>query len=457
MQPRADPGVGAAIVASVTAFADQLRAIGVSVPIGAVVDAVAALGQVDLGHRSEVKTALAATLVKNTSDDGAFGMAFESWFAPPRGGDSRGRLRLDDSDRSLRDELTQAAARRLSSSDELADLARRAVERWGGVATSTGSERYHMQRVLRALDLSAVAQAALHFARPEGERRDAIEEYVTRHEIRQTLSTFRRLVNDAIRVLRQDATVESEQVGQIDFLGTSNRELAAMRAAVRPLARRLATRLARQRHRQRHGRIDMRKTIRGSLSSGGVPLEPRYRRRLRTKPELWVLCDISGSMAEFARFTFILVTALHQELSRLRTFVFVDDAEEISEIWDRDHEPDMFAVLTRAFAGDLHRHSNYGTAMDGFARRYGSQLTRRVTLLITGDARTHHLDAGAERLGELGRRCRQVWFLNPEPRHHWDQGDSAATTLAVACTGMSEVRNLDQLAAWIDELMMGRL
>jgi uncharacterized protein with von Willebrand factor type A (vWA) domain len=200
----------------------------------------------------------------------------------------------------------------------------------------------------------------------------------------------------------------------------------------------------------------MRKTIRGSLSSGGVPLEPRYRRRLRTKPELWVLCDISGSMAEFARFTFILVTALHQELASLRTFVFVDDVEEISEILDSEHEPDMFAVLTRAFAGDLRRHSNYGNAMDEFARKYGPQLTRRVMLLITGDARTHHMDAGAERVAELAQRCRQLWFLNPEPRHHWDQGDSAATMLADACTGMSEVRNLNQLAAWIDHLMIDR-
>jgi uncharacterized protein with von Willebrand factor type A (vWA) domain len=454
MQPRADEGVGAAIVASVTAFADQLRATGMSVSLSAVLDAVAALGQVDLGHRSEVKTALAATLVKNASDEGPFGMAFEMWFSAPPGGDSLGRLRLDDSDSALRDHLVRAAARRLTSKDELADLARRAVERWGGVATSAGSERYNMQRVLRALDLSAVAQAALHFARPEGERRDVLEEYITRDDIEQTLSMFRRLVNDAIRVLRQDPMVECEQVGHIDFLGASNRELAAMRTVIRPLARRLATRMRRQRHQQRLGRVDMRKTIRGSLTSGGVPLEPRYRRRLRTKPELWVLCDISGSMAEFARFTFIFVAALHQELSSVRTFVFVDDVEEVSELLDRQHEPDMFAVLSRAFAGDLHRHSNYGTAMDGFARRYGPQLTRHVTLLITGDARTHHLDAGAETLAELAQRVRQLWFLNPEPRHHWDQGDSAATTLAVACKGMSEVRNLDQLAACIDQLMM---
>jgi uncharacterized protein with von Willebrand factor type A (vWA) domain len=348
----------------------------------------------------------------------------------------------------------QAAATGLTSNDELADLARRAVERWGGVATSARSERYHGQRVLRALDLSAVARAALHSARPGGERRDGLEEYLARDDIEQTLSRFRRLVNEAIRARRRDATVELERVRQIDFLGASNRELAAMRTVVRPLARRLATRMARQRHQQRPGRVDMRKTIRASLSSGGVPLEPRYRRRMRTKPELWVLCDISGSMAEFARFTFIFVTALHQELSSLRTFVFVDDVEEISELLDREYEPDMFAVLTRAFAGDFHRHSNYGTAMAGFARRYGSQLTRRVTLLITGDARTHYLDAGAATLAELAPRVRQLWFLNPEPRHHWDQGDSAATTLAVACRGMSEVRNLDQLAACIDELMM---
>ncbi len=453
MQRRPDAGVGAAIVTTVTAFADQLRAMGVSISISAVIDAVAALGQVDLGHRSEVKAALSATLVKRVNDESVFAMAFEMWFSAPPESDSRYHRRSADTDGSIRDQLVQAAASGAIGNEELADLARRAVERWAGVGTSAGSERYNLQRVLRALDLSAVARAVRHVARPEGERRGALEEHVSRNEIDQTLSVFRHLVHDAIRVLRRDATVGAEQMEQIDFLGASNRELAAMRAVVRPLARRLASRMARQRQQQRLGRVDVRKTIRGSLGSGGVPLDPRYRRRLRTRPELWLLCDISGSVAEFARFTFVFVAALHQELSSLRTFVFIDEVEEISDLLDRDHEPDMFTVLSRAFAGNLHRHSNYGAAMQGFANRYGPQLTRQVTLLITGDARTHYLDAGAETLAEMAQRVRQVWFLNPEPRRLWDQGDSAASTLAAVCKGMAEVRNLDQLAGCIDGLM----
>ena len=82
-----------------------------------------------------------------------------------------------------------------------------------------------------------------------------------------------------------------------------------------------------------------------------MPLEPAYRHRPRTRPELWVLCDVSGSMAEFSRFTLALVYALHEEFSGLRTFVFVDDVHEITDVLDRRlHDVDPYALLARASA-----------------------------------------------------------------------------------------------------------
>src|SRR5207249_110986 len=63
-------------------------------------------------------------------------------------------------------------------------------------------------------------------------------------------------------------------IEDVDFLGASPTELREMRNAIRPLARKLAARVAHRRRLRRHGRLDARRTIRRSLSAGGVPLEP---------------------------------------------------------------------------------------------------------------------------------------------------------------------------------------
>ena len=61
----------------------------------------------------------------------------------------------------------------------------------------------------------------------------------------------------------------------------------------------------------------MRRTLRRSMSSGGVPLDLALRRRHPHRPEILLLCDVSGSVARFAQFTFSLVHALHDELRLL--------------------------------------------------------------------------------------------------------------------------------------------
>ena len=76
-----------------------------------------------------------------------------------------------------------------------------------------------------------------------------------------------------------------------------------LQQAVYPLTRALAARLAQRRRRRHRGHLDFRKTVRASLSYGGVPAEPKFRNPHPSKPEIMVVADISGSVASFARFT----------------------------------------------------------------------------------------------------------------------------------------------------------
>src|SRR4029453_19208105 len=114
--------------------------------------------------------------------------------------------------------------------------------------------------------------------------------------------------------------------------------------------RRLAARIARRRTRP-GGTLDVRGTLPGSLAAGGVPLHPLFRGGQPHRGALWLLCDLSGSVAEFARFTIGLLTAVHDEVPRLRSFLFVDDIVEVTGLLAaRTHEGDPFALVAGAGA-----------------------------------------------------------------------------------------------------------
>jgi uncharacterized protein len=448
---------GDALVAVVLAFTDQLRTSGVDVPTSGVVDAMAALEQVDLASRGETRVALATTLVKRSEHLGAFDAAFERWFGPPMASWPTASAVGDELDDAIEDDdIRRRLAQALASGDvdALPALAAQAVRRWAGFGVAAGTERYRLQRLLRGLDLSTIRQDALRRGRAAG-RRTALDERLAQADVEALLDRFRQMLTAEVHAGSADRWAPTTpSPDEVDFLRASTGELRDMRAAVRPLARRLAAKVAHQQRRSRGGRLDMRRTLRGSLQSGGVPLDPAYRHRPRSRPELWVLCDVSGSMAEFSRFTLALVYALHEEFSGLRTFVFVDDVQEISDVLDRRlHDVDPYALLARASSSRARHRSDYGQVLRSFLDQYGRQLSPRATLVVTGDARSHHGDPGLHALREIQRRSRRVWFLNPEPRDRWDQGDSVASLYGLACDRMAEVRNLRQLGACVTELL----
>src|SRR5918994_6825658 len=212
-----DPGVGTALASTVLGFADHLRRMGVDVPTSGVLDAMAALAHVDLASRAELKVALETTLVKQADDIGAFELAFSRWFAfrsrPPfgSGGDTaaggadhpggkpappgKGDA---DGDRHECDGAAEASAirellaRALATGDvaALPELAARAVARWAGLETVSGSDRYHLQRLVRGLGLSAVAYDALRLERGDVGRRAAPGERLSRAHIQGLVPPF---------------------------------------------------------------------------------------------------------------------------------------------------------------------------------------------------------------------------------------------------------------------------
>jgi uncharacterized protein with von Willebrand factor type A (vWA) domain len=343
----------------------------------------------------------------------------------------------------------------LGDEDALIALAEDAVARYSGIETQEGSERYFVYRVMRALDLSNLLIAVMARQRAEHPDSSAFELRQLRDDVQLRIDRLRRLLVAAVRSRLAEGFVDRvhhvavpRRVEDIDFLDASTMELRELRVAVRPLARKLASRVGRQRRRHRHGSLDVRRTIRRSLDAGGIPLDPAWRRARRTKPEVVMLCDISGSVAEFAHFTLMLLHAMRAELAALRAFVFVDGVAEVTRVIEQAEvtlDPGLLVGVPGVIVGD--GHSDYGRALRGFVERYDSAVGAGTTVLVTGDARTNLRGSGVESLRVIGHRCRRLYWFNPEPAAGWADPDSALAEYRELCDGVFEVRNLAQLSA----------
>ena len=435
---------------SVIGFAAALRRAGVPVSVGEYMDAVRGVSLTDLLDRDSVRTSLCATLVKRKEHLVVFEAIFAEWFRaaqheiegawPPAIPVVSGRDPMANLPDALR-EGNRAALRA---------AAVMAVWQFGGLdREQPSSVRHHLYRVLRQVDLTRMLQEAMAGAGPD-DRDD-------RQRLREHVAEFRRMLSEEVEALRarrmgdeESCPPGSPDVDDVDFIGASPAQLAAMRDAVRPLVRRLATRLARRRQLQRKGRVDVRRTARRSLSSGGVPIDPAFRRPLIHHPDLFVLCDLSGSVAEFAKFTITLLHALSRELPRTRLFVFVDGLDEVTGlVRDLPATLDVSHLLATTEAVGTDGHSDYGAALARFWTRYGREVTSTSAVIIAGDGRTNYRDPGTASLRLIHERARRLYWLNPEPQRYWGTTDSRVDEYRNHCDQLVEVRNLRQLSDFV--------
>jgi len=223
---------------------------------------------------------------------------------------------------------------------------------------------------------------------------------------------------------------------------------------VTPLARLLASRLAARRKRSRAGSIDLRRTLRKSMSTGGVPIDLVQRKPRRARPELVVLCDVSGSVAGFSHFTLLLVHALREQFSRVRIFAFIDSTDEVTRFFDSgsDLGAAMAAIMAESNLITYDGHSDYGNAFETFDDKYAQSVTSRTSVLVLGDARTNYRDPKVAALAHTVSVAKHAYWLNPEPKGQWGSGDSATRAYAEVIS-MYECRTAQQLSDIVSRLL----
>lgn len=479
--------LGGGMLDSLAGFVGELRTAGIPVSLTENLDAMEALLHVPMDDREAFKYALAATMVKNEAHWKSFETIFEVYFSfrgseyqlAGEPGDGEGNDALvaglmgnrpgegGHSDSMTAEQLAAMLYKALMEGNEamLRAIARAAVSRYAGMEPGRPvGGTYYLYRTLRQLDLDALLDKMMEAdnAGRDGSEPSDLEERLAREEYEARLNKLRREVEAEIRrrlVADRGAEAVAKSVRKplpedIDFMHANREELIALRRAIGPLTRRLAVRLARKRRHGRRGALDFRSTVRHSLSYGGVPADPQFRDPRPAKPEIMVVADISGSVASFARFTLQLVYAISSQFSRVRSFVFIDGIDEVTDYFKAtdDIGEAIHRINTEADVIWVDGHSDYGHAFESFWDRWGRDITTKTTVLFLGDARNNYHASQSWVLGEVTKKARHVFWLNPEPRSYWDTGDSIASQYGVHCEGSYECRNLKQLERFVEQL-----
>ncbi|MCU1368412.1 MAG: hypothetical protein JWL72_3985 [Ilumatobacteraceae bacterium] len=470
-------------------FVTELRNAGIPVSLTENLDAMEAVQHIPIEDREAFKYALAATMVKNNSHWRAFETVFEVYFSL-RGPEYKlvdGDSDIDEMWREMQEQAQQADGKAaggggmdsltpeemmnllmqaLKNGDQgmMRALAKQAVQRFAGMEPGRPvGGTYYLYRTLRNLDLEGMQDKLMEASRQEvGGELTPLEERLEKDEFDSRIEQFKKEIEAEIRrrlVADRGAeamakTLRKPLPEDVEFMHASRDEMQALKKSLYPLTRKLAARLTRKRRHGRKGPLDFRNTVRHSLSTGGVPIDPKFKYPRPSKPELVVIADISGSVAAFARFTLMLVYALQGQFSKVRSFVFIDGIDEVTDYFKNteDIQEAIHRVNTEADVVWVDGHSDYGHAFEVFWDKWGKEISPKTTVLLLGDARNNYHASQSWVIKSIRQKARHVYWLNPEPKSYWNTGDSIVGDYGSHTDGVFECRNLRQLESFVEKL-----
>ncbi len=436
------------------AFAEEMREEGVALGTSEILDAFEVLEHVPWGDQGDFKEALAATLAKSPEDRRVFELVFDRFFFRAAEAEAtRQRITEGTGDADQQTEINLdtlrqqiAAALRDGSEAAMRDLARLAIAAFGQ-GQGSGVLGVDVQRIRRALGLRAEPQPEL----PEDDPR---RHGIPRDQLRRFEQHLRRELERAL-IERTASLPPKRPLNELDRALPSGpiQDLAAVHRVVAQLKRRLATEGQELRGRKRHAHVDVRRTMRASLETGGVPITLKYRPRRPRRPEIFVLCDVSTSVTSASTFFLSVLHALHDTFRKLRSFVFIERISEVTDVFERerDFRAASEAISKDAGVADISGYTDYGRVWEEFLALIEDELHPRATVIVLGDARTNGRPPRDDVFAAITAKAGRTFWLNPEPRLYWNYGDSVIAAYERHCTAF-ECWRTDQLEEFVKVL-----
>ena len=449
------------IADQLVSFCDELREEGLAIGTAEILDSFAAVEHVPWSDRAQFREALAATLAKSQEDRHLFDRVFDRWFfraaeleaieregIDGEAGDGNQNIGEagDGGERIDVDELIEMIRQAIADGDEAAmrDLAQLAVAAFGRRGQGSGVVGVDVQRIRRSLGLAPGSSGA------DGAAEDV---EIDREGLRRFESHLRRELERKL-IERTGKLPPARPLADLDRALPTNptQDLAAVHRSVTMLKRRLAT-LGNEHRGRRRGRVvDVRRTMRASLETGGVPLTLRYRPKRPRRPEIYVLCDVSTSVTSASVFFLSVLHALHDSFRKLRSFVFIERISEVTETFERERDFRKISERISQDGGvaDISGYTDYGRVWLEFLEEISADLDPRSTVIVLGDARTNGRDPHAAAFARLTERAGRTFWLNPEPRLYWNYGDSVMAAYEPHTTEAFECWTTKHLEHFVD-------
>ena len=372
--------------AHVLGFIDRLRRDGVRLSIAESLDAVQALAVVGI-ERDGLREALATTLVKDERDRAGFDRRFEEWFP---------------------------------------------------LLPATGAPH---RRERRAAGGAPTVPHGGRGGAGEGDRGRRDEPQPDPTSGRPAVSAGRRSDRQRGPTIAPPSP-SAPSLSRRPIQQFSAHDVQEARELVERLGWQLRARLARRTRRARRGTLDIRRTLRRAIASGGVPLGLTYKRRAPRRLDLVAVCDASGSVAAVSDLLLGLIAPAADYFRRAECFVYVDRLCAVSI--EHGHVAPEGEL-------DLYARSDFGRVLSDLCRAE-RLLTRHTVLLVLGDARNNRRPPRPELLRALRARVRAVYWVNPEPRARWNTGDSVLGLYAPSCDAVLPGETIEELVAAVRAL-----
>ena len=215
--------------------------------------------------------------------------------------------------------------------------------------------------------------------------------------------------------------LREELLRKVKLSNVEHRNFRLIQEIVYKMAKKLTTMHSRRKKVFKRGQLNVPRTLRHNMSYDGNIFDLHWKSVKIDRPKVFAICDVSGSVAAYARFMLMFLYSLDEVMPKVRSFAFSSDLAEVTELFNRNPIEDAIAKVLRDYSGGS---TDYGQALLDFKNHCLDDVDNRTTIIILGDARNNYGDPHAEILKEMYDRSKRIIWLNPESRVSWNTGDS---------------------------------
>lgn len=435
-------------------FLASLRNAGVRVSMSETLDAAATVKTVGYNDRQILKYSLSASLAKSHREKRIFNDCFDRFFSA----DSMKALdNLPLADRVPVPDVSPLAAMILAGdrtglSVSMSVAARKV--KLSAISFFTQKSMY-IQRILQEMGQEGLKQDIDRMSEPEGPwSKQSLEALQAGRE--RLFEEVRNFVEKQYGLYASSVPerIMESYLKRVSLSNLEQRDVDRMRRIIQKMVQRLNDRYSRRRKRAHKGALDLKTTLRKNISYHGLIFEPCWKGKKTDRPELMVLCDVSRSVRAYSRFMLLFLYSLHEELARIRSFIFCTNLTEVSDVFKECGVEEALVKLESGASLDLTLgRTDYGQSLQDFREKALDRVTRKTTVILLGDARNNYGDPRTDLLKRIHELSKRVLWLNPEPPAYWGTGDSEMKRYAPYCFLAQQCSTVTHLERVVDFLL----